>query len=810
MLAANVTPSRALRILGTLIFVLGFVPVWVGAESTGRECSVDLRITSSLPFAQIPADPWIDFGTLAADAGAVGVLDPNSIQVVDAVSGTPVPHALSRDFHHGQQGRVQWVVEDPEHRDYRIRFRVRPGRPALKPRPYVPMIGTGDLLRYNAGEPKPISLPILGALVDLTGDGKRDLVGTGIYTYSPDRPPGGIVCYPRVGGVDEFEFGEPVAIRYLDEAGSPEPRHLRAGYLHLDAGDLNGDGLVDLVYSSPADGSHQHPRSAEGWIVFLLNTGHRDGGGLPIFRDHGRISRPRDWWGPVRIADLDQDGTQDLFVGSMFRGQGIPPDGRGYFIRNTNPEGWPFRPQPPVRIDPGVRASFYDVNGDGLLDSVCLVDDPGAERKKYFKRVAWRRNLGEKLPRFGPPRLLEQIGVRAAYFTASVPSGPRRGVLVAYDHFRKLAFFEHLQGDAGKEPDFRRHEALSLSAHAILGEQATPYPCDWDGDGDWDLLAGDGFGFVRVLINEGTQSRPVFVREEPVRSQGEPIRLFMSQVFPGLEDYGHNMGYTHPVYIDWDGDRLPDLMLPNLTNRIYWYRNIGTRSRPRFGPRLQVLCEGYPDGEEFLAATAKLLGAGTGQWRKRVPNRHQPFRWRARAAFADLTGDGLTDLVTAAAVTREAHLFRRYRDGDGTLRLRDDGPFRLPGGEAIQGVDFQPSQFFLVDWNGDGLLDLFFNECRRRSGTWDHNPTRPLIYPNIGTPAEPRFGRPQVLALFGKPLEGLGSHGPYYGFRDLDGDAKPDILASPEMGTYYFYRHTALELDERPAVRLGRPVVSDR
>ena len=128
------------------------------------------------------------------------------------------------------------------------------------------------------------------------------------------------------------------------------------------------------------------------------------------------------------------------------------------------------------------------------------------------------------------------------------------------------------------------------------------------------------------------------------------------------------------------------------------------------------MSEGYPDGKELLAATAKLLGAGTGQWKKRVPNRHQPFRWRARAAFADLDGNGLTDLVTAGAVTREAHLFRRFQDREGSLRLRDDGPFRLPDGDTIQGVDFQPTQFFLVDWNGDGLMDLFFNECRRQVG----------------------------------------------------------------------------------------------
>ncbi len=101
------------------------------------------------------------------------------------------------------------------------------------------MIGTGDLLRYNHGTLKPIALPILGELGDLTKDGKRDLVGTVIYTYSPDRPPGGIVCYPRVGSIDRFEFADPVAIRYLEHPQSNEARHLKAGYLHLASGRLH-------------------------------------------------------------------------------------------------------------------------------------------------------------------------------------------------------------------------------------------------------------------------------------------------------------------------------------------------------------------------------------------------------------------------------------------------------------------------------------------------------------------------------------------------------------------------------------------
>ncbi len=31
-----------------------------------------------------------------------------------------------------------------------------------------------------------------------------------------------------------------------------------------------------------------------------------------------------------------------------------------------------------------------------------------------------------------------------------------------------------------------------------------------------------------------------------------------------------------------------------------------------------------------------------------------------------------------------------------------------------------------------------------------------------------------------------------------------DLLACPEMGTYFFYRHTALQMKERPSVQIGK------
>jgi hypothetical protein len=134
---------------------------------------------------------------------------------------------------------------------------------------------------------------------------------------------------------------------------------------------------------------------------------------------------------------------------------------------------------------------------------------------------------------------------------------------------------------------------MSDSAVMSLSDQAWPFLCDWDDDGDLDMLVGGGYGWPRILINNGTSRKPAFSEPQFILSEGKPIRILRDEVLGGK--HWHNMGYPYPAYVDWDGDGLPDLMLPNETNRIFWYRNIGTRKGPRFGPRLQLICDGYPD-----------------------------------------------------------------------------------------------------------------------------------------------------------------------------------------------------------------------
>ena len=80
--------------------------------------------------------------------------------------------------------------------------------------------------------------------------------------------------------------------------------------------------------------------------------------------------------------------------------------------------------------------------------------------------------------------------------------------------------------------------------------------------------------------------------------------------------------------------------------------------------------------------------------------------------------------------------------------------------------------------------------------------TAAALVRNIGTKANPRFDFPKRLKCWGIELSGIAKHGPYYGVGDMDGDNKPDLLACPEMGTYHFFRRTALEMASRLTFRV--------
>lgn len=731
---------------------------------------VQVTITSPLPPGNVPIDPRLDLGKVIRDAGGGGVLDPNSIEVIDLSTGKAVPCSRTEDFAYGDAGRIEWVITDSRSRNYEVRFRAVLRRPALHPQAFVPRIGTGDLLRYSSAGPRPIELNCAARLVDLTGDGKPDLVGTRNYAYRPGDPWNGVVVYPRNGEPEDFQFADLVRVRYLEKRGSQEFRHFEKTYMEADFADFNGDGLVDLVYC-PSNSDQ---------LFFYTNSGDRDAGGLPVFIAAGQVPRQTTEWKNCRAVDLNADGNVDIAIG-------------GLWLRGTGQShGLPtFAPIAPLKA--GDVRCFLDIDSDHRLDAITLEKSSGPGLSNFS--IAWRRNRGGPAPEFDEPQPIDDINSQADHpvDVTAVRDGSRHGLLVSHRHWETLQFFEFVS----KGGHFRSGGiAQSVSAVLGLGDQAWPCCCDWDGDGDLDLLVGGGYGWPRIVINDGSNDRPAYRKAQRILSEGKPIRITRNEIL-GTQNW-HNMGYSYPEYVDWNHDGLPDLLLPNETNRIFWYRNIGTRQEPHFGPQCQVICDDFPDSQEKRARSAELAD-NSGTPRAPYPlEAGQPFYWRTGPAFADFNDDGLMDFITADGGTRQATLFVQYKAVDGSIRLRKQAVMTLTDGRAIDqslvdGSRGWTESYRAVDWNGDGLLDLIFSQAGQPRGGSIH------LLLNMGTRREPRFRAPQPMRAFGKPIS-VTAHGPHPWAGDLDGDRRPDLLACVEWSVYPFYSHNVLELPERPSI----------
>ena len=134
------------------------------------------------------------------------------------------------------------MIEHPAHKISEIRFCTAETAAG----PHTNDRGGRDLLRYDTGKPCPIALICLSRLIDLPGDGKRDLVGCWNYTYRPGTPWDGLVCYPRVGDTNRFEFGDPLPIR-CHKKGSRQLKFFSHVYMHADFADFNHDRLATKI-----------------------------------------------------------------------------------------------------------------------------------------------------------------------------------------------------------------------------------------------------------------------------------------------------------------------------------------------------------------------------------------------------------------------------------------------------------------------------------------------------------------------------------------------------------------------------------
>ena len=204
---------------------------------------------------------------------------------------------------------------------------------------------------------------------------------------------------------------------------------------------------------------------------------------------------------------------------------------------------------------------------------------------------------------------------------------------------------------------------LTCPASGCMG--CFPRVVYWDADMRKDLLVGQADGTVKIFLNNGTDSEPVF-------DAGQTIKA-------GLDDENLDVGSrATPTLIDWDNDSKTDLVVGAFDGQIHIYLNCGCSG-------------GIPPSFNFSSLSGNSVPEDG--WDLVVPSN------RSSPVILDLDGDGKKDLLTG---NTEGQLL--FYKNVGT----DDKPgfsgYSLveSNGVAINLMGMPRSRPFVCYWTGDG------------------------------------------------------------------------------------------------------------
>ncbi len=485
------------------------------------------------------------------------------------------------------------------------------------------------------------------------------------------------------------------------------------------------------------------------------------------------------------LADYDGDGLLDLLIGmddwteygwdNAFDAEGRwtngPLHGYVYWVKNTGSNDKPQYGEA-VRISAGGKLldvygtpspNFADWDGDGDLDLVC---GEFMDKLSYFENTGTRRE-----PVYAAGRYLQSNGENIQMElemlqVASVDWDADGDVdLVVGQEDGRVALVENTGVCKEGMPQFLAPRFFQQQADMVkIGALATPFGCDWDGDGLEDLIVGDTAGFISFVKNLDGGDPPKWAAPVRLEADGKTIRI---QAGPNGSIQGPceaKWGYTVTNVADWDHDGKLDIVINSIWGEVLWFRNTGASTSP-------VLAAAQPITVEWEGNTPKPA------WVWWTPKGKQLVtQWRTTPCIIDLNRDGLNDLAMLDQEGYLAYFERKPQDGHLALlppqRIFKDSkgaPLQLNNG--IAGKSGRRKIAF-ADWDRDGDLDLLVN-----------GKNIDLLL-NLGVPGDYMFAGPEAL-----DSRVLAGHSTCPAIVDWDKNGIPDLLIGAEDGFLYYLKN---------------------